>query len=155
MLAGLRSLFKKPEPAGPPETLHTFGAADRPIAEDAVSLDDGGWRIDVREKGSVRLFEVREPGVESCVLAYRAQMRSEGVEGGAYLEMWCRLGSRGDFFSKGLHDKLRGTTGWASYEIPFFLEKGQSPNLVKLNVAFEGSGTIWIRDVELVKTPLA
>jgi len=33
--------------------------------------------------------------------------------------------------------------------------QGQSPDLVKLNVAFEGSGTIWIRDVELVKTPLA
>ena len=35
--------------------------------------------------------------------------------------MWCRLPGRGEFFSKGLHNKVQGTTDWASYEIPFFL----------------------------------
>ena len=155
MLSSLRSLFRGPRPAGPPVSVRAFNATDRPITEDAVSVEEGGWRIEAREKGSVRMFEVPEPGVESCVLTYRAQMRSEGVEHGAYLEMWCRLGARSDFFSKGLRDKLRGTTGWASYEIPFYLKKGQTPDLVKLNVAFEGRGRVWIRDVELLATPVA
>jgi len=28
-------------------------------------------------------------------------------------------------------------------------------DLVKLNVAFEGGGSVWIKDVELLKAPLA
>ena len=50
---------------------------------------------------------------------------------------------------------MRGTTGWSSHEVPFYLKAGQRPDLVKLNVAFEGGGTVWIRDVELLVTPLA
>ena len=89
------------------------------------------------------------------MLTYRAELKSAGVERGAYLEMWCRLPGRGEFFSKGLHDKLTGTTDWSSHEVPFHLKKGQRPDLVKLNVAFEGGGTVWIRAVELLRTPLA
>jgi hypothetical protein len=97
----------------------------------------------------------RRSGVESCVLAYRAKLKTANVEGGVYLELWCRVPGRGEFFSKGLHDKLRGTTDWSSHEIPFLLKKGQRPDLIKLNVAFEGPGTAWIRDIELLHTPLA
>jgi hypothetical protein len=42
-----------------------------------------------------------------------------------------------------------------SCEIPFYLKKGQRPDLIKLNLAIEGSGKVWIRDVELLKTPLS
>ena len=49
---------------------------------------------------------------------------------------------------------MKGTTGWASYEMPFYLKKGQRPDLIKLNCAVEGPGTAWIRDVELLRTPL-
>jgi len=64
---------------------------------------------------------------------------------------------KGEFFSRGLAQPLQGTSGWATYEIPFFLnEPGVTADLVKLNVAFEGGGgTVWIRDVELLKAGLA
>jgi hypothetical protein len=58
------------------------------------------------------------------------------------------------FFSKGLQDVVSGTTDWGSYEVPFHLAQGQRPDLVKLNVAVEGAGTVWIKDVELLQTPL-
>ena len=66
--------------------------------------------------------------------------------------MWVRVPGRGEFFSRGLAQPLTGTSGWASYEIPFLLnEKDVRADLVKLNVAFEGGGgTIWVKDVELV-----
>ena len=55
-----------------------------------------------------------------------------------------------------LAQPLTGTSGWASYEIPFFLnEKGIRADLVKLSVAFEGGGSVWIKDVELLKAALA
>jgi len=69
--------------------------------------------------------------------------------------MWCRLPGRGEFFSKGVDQAVEGTTDWVSCEIPFYLKKGQRPDLIKLNLAIEGSGKVWIRDVELLKTPLS
>ncbi len=116
--------------------------------------DEGGWRIDARQGGTVRLFEIPDPGVESCLLTYRAELKTAGLEGGAYLEMWCRLPGRGEFFSKGLHDKVRGTGDWSSHEAPFLLKRRQRPDLIKLNLALEGGGTVWIRNVELLATPL-
>lgn len=64
---------------------------------------------------------------------------------------------KGEFFSRGLAQPLQGSSGWATYEIPFFLtEPGVTVDLVKLNVAFEGGGgTVWIKDVELLKAALA
>jgi hypothetical protein len=38
---------------------------------------------------------------------------------------------------------------------PFYLKEGQKPDLIKLNVVVEGLGTVWPRNVELLKTPLA
>ena len=150
-----QSLFRRPKPTGPPEVLRRFTASDRPIAESGVTVEADGFRIDAGNEGSVPLFEIPDPEVDGCVLAYRAMLKTENVEGGVYLELWCRVPGRGEFFSKGLHDKLRGTTDWSSHEIPFLLKKGQRPDLIKLNVAFEGPGTAWIRDVELLQTPLA
>ncbi len=154
MLDWLRSLFRPPEPAGPPQRIRSFSPSDRPITQDGVTVDQNSWRIESREKRTVRLFEIPDPGVEQCILTYRVQMKTENVQGGAYLEMWCRFSGRGEFFSRGLHHKVKGTTGWASCETPFFLKKGQRPDLIKVNLVFEGAGTAWIKDVELLKTPL-
>jgi uncharacterized protein (TIGR03067 family) len=49
---------------------------------------------------------------------------------------------------------VSGTTEWSTYEIPFRLEKGERPERVKLNVAIEGKGTVWIKDITLNKFPL-
>lgn len=154
MFEWLKSMFKPPRPAGPPQRIRAFGPSDRPITQDGVMAEQNGWRIEAREKRTVRLFEVSNPGVEQCMLTYRARMKAANLQGGAYLEMWCRLAGQGEFFSKGLHQKVAGTTDWASYEVPFYLKKGQRPDLIKLNLAVEGAGTVWIKDLELLKTPL-
>ena len=101
----------------------------------------------------VRLFEVPDPDVEQCLVIYRASLKSENLTGRAFLEMWCRLPGQGEFFSRGLNQTIKGTTDWASYEIPFRLKSDQRPDLIKLNLAVEGKGKVWIKDVELLKTP--
>jgi hypothetical protein len=50
---------------------------------------------------------------------------------------------------------VSGTVDWARYETPFYLKRDQKPDLIKLNVVVEGPGTVWLRNVELLKTPLA
>jgi hypothetical protein len=128
---------------------------DALISQDGVSVEADGWVLDIAEKGTLRLFEVADPDVEQCMVTYRARLKTEGLRGRAYLEMWCRLPGRGEFFSKGLHQSVKGTTDWASYEIPFHLKKGQRPDLIKLNLVAEGPGRIRMRDVEVLATPLS
>lgn len=154
MLNWLKSLFKAPEPAGPPQTLRAFHTSDPTITRDTLSVDQDAWCIDSKEKQTVKLFEVPSSEVEQCVLTFRAKMKSSGLQGRAFLELWCRIPGLGEYFSKGLNKAVRATTDWASYEIPFFLKKGQKPDLIKLNLVVEGIGKTWIKDIELLKTPL-
>jgi hypothetical protein len=86
---------------------------------------------------------VENPAVEDCLLTYRAELKAEALQGRAFLEMWCRLPGRGEFFSKGHKQAVSGTVDWARYEIPFYLKRGQKPDLIKLNVVVEGQGTVW------------
>jgi hypothetical protein len=146
----------RPGPSGPVERVRAFGATDAPITASGVTSDEGGWRIEHAGPGTVALFEVAQGALENTVLTYRARMKSSDVKGKAYLEMWVRVPGRGEFFSRGLAQPLTGTSGWASYEIPFFLnEKGVRADLVKLNVAFDGAGgTVWMKDVELLRAPV-
>ncbi len=151
----LTSKFKPPQPSGPPQTVRSFApGTDDTLSRDCVTAEQDAWVVDAAEQQTVHLFEVKDPMVEQCTLAYRARLKTEGLAGRAYLEMWCRLPGRGEFFSKGLHQTVKGTTDWGSYEIPFYLKKGQRPDLIKLNLVVEGTGKVWIKDVELLMTPL-
>ena len=153
-LAGILACGRS-SPPGPPRTLKTFPASERPIVGSGVTADDGGWRIEASSPGTLRLYELPNPGVDQSILHYRARLRTADVQGRAFLEMWVRLPGQGEFFSRGLQQPVSGTTGWASYEIPFVLQKGQTPDLVKLNVVLEGGGgTIWVKDVELLASPM-
>jgi len=154
MFNWLKSLFKAPQPAGPPQVVRAFRPADPTLAQDTIKVEPGGWLVEATAPQTVRLFEVPNPGLEQCLVTYRARLKTERLQGRAFLEMWCRLPGRGEFFSKGLHQAVAGTTDWASCEIPFYLKRGQKPDLIKLNLAVEGTGKVWIQDVELLQTPL-
>jgi len=150
----LKSLFRLPEPAGPAQLLRAYDISEATITKDGVSVEADSWRVECEQPRTVRLFEIPEPGLEQCYLAFRAQMRSENLEGRAYLEMWCRVPARGEFFSKAYHNAVEGTNDWVSCEAPFFLKRGQRPDLIKLNVVLEGPGTVWVKDVHLLSTAL-
>ena len=151
----LKRLFRIPEPAGPPQLLRALTVAEATINQDVVVVQDDAWCITCGEEDrTIRLFEVPLPDAEQCILTYRAKLKTEGVGGRAYLEGWCRLPGQGEFFSRGLNHTVSGTNDWASYETPFFLKRGQKADLFKLNIVVEGGGRIWIKGVEVLKTPL-
>jgi len=150
----LKSLFSGPKPTGPPQVLRAFALGKPTITQGGIRAEQGAWRIDATAQQTVRLFEVENPAVDQCLLTYRAELKAEGLVGRAYLEMWCRLPGQGEFFSKGYQHAVSGTVDWAHYEIPFYLKRGQKPDLIKLNLAVEGAGTLWLRNIELLKTPL-
>jgi hypothetical protein len=139
-------------------TIKAFGPSDIPLTRDGATLDRSqsppAWRIEAQGSRTVRLYEVPDPGVEQCVVQYRAKMKSANLDGRAYLEMWCRFPEKGRFFSKDLANPVHGTTARASYETPFFLQKGERPDLIQLHLVIEGTGTVWIENIELLRGPL-
>jgi len=155
MLSLLRRMLSPPMPTGPTEKIREFGKVHRPISPAVLDPTDNSWRFEPRAPGPIRLFEAENLGVDACLLTYRAQVRTEALGGKAYLQMWCVFDGLGEYFSKGLARKVSGTSGWATYETPFWLKPGQSPSKVKLEIQVDGEGgTLWVRDVALLKTPI-
>jgi hypothetical protein len=121
----------------------------------AISSDgNGAVKIVSSKPQKARLFETGDIDVENTRLIYSAKIRTENVDGRVYLEMLCHFDGKGEFFSRALNDPISGTTEWISQETPFFLQKGENPDNVKLNVVIEGTGTVWIDDIRLKKAPL-
>jgi hypothetical protein len=117
-----------------------------------TSDGSGSIKIIASSPTTVRLFEVGDIDIDDARLVYRARLRTEDVQGQVYLEMWCRFPGTGEFFSRALHSPISGSTGWISQETPFFLEKNQKPDLIKLNVVIDGSGTVWVDEVALSRS---
>lgn len=149
-------------PAEPEQTLRAFpiSAPDGVLTRTGVEFDtevtsdgDGSLRLVATEPTTFRLFEFDDIDVEDARLIYRARLRTEGVKGRAYLEMWCGFPGLGEYFSRALEAPLTGSVEWTTQEAPFFLEPGQNPERVKLNVVVEGSGTVWIDEIALVRGP--
>ncbi len=160
---GLAALLAAcPEPAREVTELARYPIADLEgvIARSGVELDrevtsDGNGSLRARVDGpaTLRLFETGDVDVEDARLTYQARLRTEGVEGRAYLEMWCVFEGRGEYFSHDLDAALSGTNEWSTQETPFFLQKGENPSDVKLNLVIEGKGTVWVDDVRLLVGP--
>ena len=122
--------------------------------KDISSDGNGSLRITADKPTVVRLFEIKHLNPDNARLIYSAKLRTEDVKGQVYLEMWCHFPGKGAFFSRGLQSPLSGTNQWTTEEIPFFLRKGENPDIIKLNLVIQGSGTVWIDDIRLLKGPL-
>lgn len=123
------------------------------LDSDMFSEGTSSIKLTATEPRVVNLFETGDLDVENARLIYQAKMRTQGVVGEAFLEMWCHFPGQGEFFSRGLQTQLSGDNNWVSQETPFFLKAGENPDNVKINVVIKGSGTVWIDDIKLLKAP--
>ena len=114
---------------------------------------NGSIRISTLWPTTICLAEVQELNVENVRLIYRAKVKSEKLEGTAFLEMWCNVGD-GQYFSRGMNSVVTGTMDWRTLQTPFFLQPGQSAKKATLNIVINGKGTVWVDDVHLLKEPL-
>jgi hypothetical protein len=123
---------------------------DKQISSDG----NGSIRITANKPATILLYETGDIDAEDDRLTYRAKVRTEGVEGKAYLEMWCQFSGKGEYFSRDLGSPLTGTNEWSTEETPFFLKQGENPDNVKLNIVIDGKGMVWVDDIHLLKGPL-
>lgn len=134
------------------------------LTQDGVELDtsvssdgNGSLKIgySIPGKKTIRLFETGPMSIDNCMLIYSARVKSQLGAGNAYLEMWCDIPGRGEFFARGLEQPITGITEWTNLQTPFRLEEGQMPANVKLNLVIEGIGMVWIDDIKLLSSPLS
>lgn len=150
---GQSQKWKPPETSGPPIRLRAITPADAPFSEFA-SWQGDELQVRSNEAATQRLFDVELSHVEQCKLAYRFLIHTENLTSAVYPEMWCRIPGKGEFFSRGVDNQIKGTNDWMQVEIPFYLEKGQVADLLHLNLVFEGKGTVHLKEIEVTSTPV-
>ncbi|MGW8257819.1 MAG: PEGA domain-containing protein [Thermoguttaceae bacterium] len=136
-----------------PERIKQFTSTDAPISGDA-KWDGHELVVKSDAAGTVRLFELPVANRDQCVIFYRMHIKTENLKSSVYPEMWCRFPGKGESFSRGLDQKISGTNNWASLQIPFYLKKGELPDMLKLNLVFEGPGSVRLKDIQVLVAPL-
>jgi hypothetical protein len=152
---------KEPEPSVVVLVEYPISGVLDVLTRDSTAVDsfitsdgNGSLRIHVDTTTTIRLYEAGDLDVENARIVYQAKIRTEGVEGKVYLEMWCSFPGKGEYFARALQSPITGTTDWTSQETLFFLKPGENPDNVKLNIVVDGKGTVWVDDVRLTKGPL-
>jgi len=125
------------------------------VSTDTVIKKEGTGSIKIATQGpaNICLGVVQPLNIENARLVYQARVKSENLEGAAFLEMWCEVGG-GRYFSRGMDSTVAGTMDWQILQTPFFLQPGQEVNRVTLHIVINGKGTVWVDDVVLFKEPL-
>ncbi|MBW2515313.1 MAG: hypothetical protein JRE88_00900 [Deltaproteobacteria bacterium] len=114
---------------------------------------NGSIRVSTKWPTTICLGQISELNIENTRLTYQARVKSENLDGAAFLEMWCKVGS-GQYFSRGLNSTVSGTKDWQTISTVFILNKGQKAQSVTLNLVINGLGTVWVDDIRLVHHPL-
>lgn len=107
---------------------------------------------------SVTVLTVVRPGITSPLYALRGRVRTEGIEGPGYLEMWSHFPDGGQFFSRtlgtGAMAPLEGTASWRGFVLPFQNKPdGPAPEKLVLNVVLKGKGRVLLGPLQLVQFP--
>ncbi len=117
------------------------------------SEGNGSIKILTSWPTTICLGEVSGLDAENTKLVYQAKIKCENLEGTAFLEMWCHVGS-GQYFSRNVNSAVKDTTDWRISETPFMLQKDQRATKATLNIVINGKGTVWVDDIRLLQKPL-
>jgi hypothetical protein len=112
-----------------------------PAGQPAVQVLGGS------EKSRTTVVNCPAPQISSDDYVVRGEVKYEGVAGEGYMELLNDFGSKRVYFTRSLADfgsmrKLKGTSGWRKFELPFHAEPGMRPEKLTLNVVLPGSGTV-------------
>lgn len=128
------------------------------VAQSGIQLDkvvssDGNGSIRIEASGPIviPLYNIEDVRIDDTQLIYEAKIKSEGLSGQAYLELWCVFKDKGEYYSRGFDSAIAGTTEWQTIKTVFLLRKNEMPDQIKLNIAVNGVGTVWIDDIHLSK----
>jgi serine/threonine protein kinase len=128
-------------------------AKSKPLAPAAEPrLEVNAWQLHALKTETFPLFGISKPEAFGCVLAYRAEIKTEDVQGQAYLELAAGMPDGTHSYSRSIHTPLKGSVDWTKCEAPLLVEG--RPQTLQMNLVIQGGGTVWVRNVSLVARPL-
>ncbi len=122
------------------------------VATDTSFRTEGGASIRVRTRWPTVINigeETRIGAIDGAMLVFQAKLRSQALDGTAYLEMWCQFADGSRYFARGVDSTVSGSTDWTQVQTVFRLEPGRLPIRVTLNLVVNGTGTVWIDEARL------
>jgi hypothetical protein len=104
----------------------------------------------------VTLIKIARPAVNPPAYAITGEIRTEGIEGTAYLEMRSRFSDDHavsvETLGSGLMKPLQGTHHWRPFALPLRLDEGaEGPIEVVLELSLPSRGTVYLGSVRLVQ----
>jgi hypothetical protein len=104
--------------------------------------------------GRYALTVISAPDVAAEGYAVTGEVRYEGVQGQAFLEMWSVLPDGGRYFSRTMDPSgpmgiLTGDSDWRAFGLPFYLNGAAPPERLEINVVLPGTGTVSVRNLRL------
>ena len=98
---------------------------------------------------TITLLELERPGITKPRYAMVGELRCEGVDGAAYLEMWSTFAQSGSFFSKA---SLTGSSPWHPFALRFDATGATSPpHTLVVKLVLPGRGTVHVGPLRLVQ----
>lgn len=144
-------------------------AADQLLKTITWETAPAGARLERDAKGTARLvvesqsntgltvsvLALDQPGITGSRYALVGEVRTAGVVGQGYLEMWSLFPDGGRYFSRTLAPQgplaaLSGTTDWRRFVLPFFLDEAPAkPSRIEVNLVLPAAGTVRLGPLEL------
>jgi hypothetical protein len=163
---GKKSKYKAPEPPKGQELksfrLNTMNgilatanvSIDSSQSADSITHTKGALKIEAPSSMTVKLVQTGPLSANDCMLIYRATFRSKELSGRAYLLMTVRWSDGLETFSRGFEQAIIGSVPWVMEDISYTLDRtGKTVANVTLGMVIEGTGTVWVNDVKLLKAP--
>ncbi|WP_009633074.1 hypothetical protein [Synechocystis sp. PCC 7509] len=160
----LEKRFAVPEAKEPFTLIHQFTIADPTITKGGIAVVGESWQIEAYDDNSFRLnttdplrkvilFEIAEPTDAECVLACRFQAKALNTEKAIALNLGlCK--QQGIKIMRFWSTNISQTENWRSFEVRAHFKKDTTPTKVQIVVAFESSGILAIKNIELLKAPV-
>jgi hypothetical protein len=147
--------------AASPLATRTWSAEALPVGATLVAGGAGEGKASVRVvnpgPGALRatLAVFRRPALSTPTWSVRGRVRTEGVAGQGFLEMWSTFPDGSSFFSRTLSPEgpmrsLEGTQRWRDFTLPFQSEPGHpAPVELTVNIFLPGAGAVEVGPLEL------
>jgi hypothetical protein len=127
------------------------------VAFDREESADGGGslRAEAGRPRTVRLYELRDPhGLEGRLIVLTARLKSVGMRGGAFPELWIHAEGRNEVQVRNPVAAVGKTRDWTPVRLEYRCERGERPDLLRVNLVLDGIGRAWIDDIRIASEPL-
>jgi len=119
------------------------------VVGDTVTVTAGG------SGGSYPLVVLERPAVGAPGFVVTGRVRTEGVQGQGFLQLWTVFADGSRYFSRTLAERgpmaaLSGTSGWREFSLPFQLRASDGvPSRLEIGVVLPGAGTVAVGPLRL------